>query len=89
MEIALLQEWVWLGGVVGFKTKCPHMGSGPTGGVPSLGGLSKESLPVFTRVSERTMENSERLSRQSRPGFDPGTSHLPVLISTILPLVRP
>ena len=31
MEIGLLQEWVWLGGVVDFKTNCPHMGPKPTG----------------------------------------------------------
>ena len=41
MEIALLQEWVWLGGDVGFKTICPHMGR--MGGVPSVSGLSKGS----------------------------------------------
>ena len=35
MEIALQQEWVWLGGVVGFKTNCPHMGNGPMVGVHS------------------------------------------------------
>ena len=43
------------------------------------GGLSKGSQPVFTRVSEKTTENSERLGRQARPGFEPGTSRLPVL----------
>ena len=44
MEIALLQEWVWLGGVVGFKTNCPHMEPRPTGGVPSVGeGAAKGS----------------------------------------------
>ena len=32
MEIAVLQEWVWLGRAVDFKTDCPHMGPGPTGG---------------------------------------------------------
>ena len=41
MEIALLQEYVWLGGVVGFRTNCPHMGPEPMGGVPSVGDLSK------------------------------------------------
>ena len=79
MEIVLLQEWVWLGGVVGFKTKCPHMGPGPTGGVPSGNLLiPKESQPVFSRVSEKTTENSERLGQQVRPKIEPGTSHLPV-----------
>ena len=32
-------------------------------------------------------ENSERLGRQARPGFEPGTSRLPVLSATTLPLV--
>ena len=35
------------------------------------GGLSKGLYPVLTRVSEKTTENSERLSRQERPGFEP------------------
>ena len=48
------------------------------GKVPFLGGLSKGSYPVFTRVSEKIKENSERLGRQARPGFEPGTSHQPV-----------
>ena len=29
--------------VVGLKTNCPHVGPGPTGGVSSVGGLSKGS----------------------------------------------
>ena len=33
------------------------------------------------------MENSERLGRRARPGFEPGTSHLLLLIITTLPLV--
>ena len=33
-------------------------------------------------------ENSERLGRQARQGFEPGTSHLPVFSSTTPPLVR-
>ena len=79
MEIVLLQEWVWLGGVVGVKTKCPHMGLGPTGGVPSVGGLPKESQLVFTRVSEKTTEYSEGIGRQARPRIEPVTSRLPAL----------
>ena len=51
------------------------------------GSLSKGSQPVFTRVSEKTTENSERLGRQARPGFVPGTSRLPVLSATTPPLV--
>ena len=31
--------------------------------------LSKGSYPVPKRVSEKTTENSERLSQQARPGF--------------------
>ena len=34
------------------------------------------------------MENSIRLGRQARPGFELGTSRLPVLSITTLPLVR-
>ena len=30
------------------------------------------------RVSEKTTDNSERLDRQARPWFEPGTSRLPV-----------
>ena len=41
------------------------------------GGLSKGSQTVFTRVSEKTTENFERLDRQARPGIEPGTSRLP------------
>ena len=36
MEIVLLQDWVWLGGVADFKTNCPYMGPGPTGGQNTL-----------------------------------------------------
>ena len=35
------------------------------------------------------MENSERLGRQVRPGFEPDTSRLPVSSVTTLPLVGP
>ena len=36
------------------------------------------------------MENSERLSRQARPGIEHGTSYQPVLENrTVLPLVGP
>ena len=38
------------------------------------GGVSKGSYPVFTRVLEKTTENSEQLVRQARPGLEPGTS---------------
>ena len=42
------------------------------------GCLFKGSQPVFTQVSEKTTENSERLGRQARPRNEPGTSRLPV-----------
>ena len=64
-----------------------HQGPKPMGEVPSVGGLSKGSQPIFTRVSEKTTENSERLGRQARPGFEPGTFRLPVLNVTAMPLV--
>ena len=51
------------------------------------GGLSKGSYPVFTRVLEKTTENTERLGRQARPGFEPGITRLPVLSATTPPLV--
>ena len=34
------------------------------------------------------MENSERLGRQVGPGFEPGTSRLPVYSSTTPPLAE-
>ena len=49
-------------------------------------GLSMGSQTVFTRVSEKTTENSEKLGQQARPGFEPGTSRLPVLSVTAMPL---
>ena len=33
---------------------------------------------MFTRVSEKTTENSERLGRQARPRNEHGTSRLPI-----------
>ena len=42
---------------------------------------------MFMRVSKKTTENSERLGRQVRPEFEPGTSRLPVKSATISPLV--
>ena len=68
---------------------CPLVGPRTIGGVPSEGGLSKGFYPVITRVSENTTENSEQLGRQARPGFEPGTSRLPVLGVKIPPLVGP
>ena len=60
------------------KTKCLLMGPGPTGGNALRGGLCKRSLPLFTRISEKTAEKSEWLGRQAQPGFELGTSYLPV-----------
>ena len=39
------------------------------------------------RVLEKITENSKQLDRQARPGFEPGTSRLPVLSVTAVPLV--
>ena len=41
------------------KANCLFVGPGLVGGMSSMGGLSKGSLPVFTRVSGKTKENSE------------------------------
>ena len=48
------------------------------------GGLSKGSQPVFTRVSEKTIENSERLGRQARPGVEPGLIGVVSLVGIFL-----
>ena len=40
-------------------------------------------------VSEKTTENSEWGDQQARPGFEPGTSRLPVFSVTAMPLVGP
>ena len=74
-----------VGWLVGYKANYSLVGPGPIGGMPSVGGLSKRSLPVFTRVLEKTTEKSERLGRQMRPGFEPGTSRFPVLSTTTPP----
>ena len=69
--------------VVGFKANFLLVGPGPIGGMHCVGGLSKGSYPVFSRVSLKATENSERQGRQARPGFEPGTSRLPVLSVTL------
>ena len=70
-------------GCGGSKVNYPLVRPGHRGGVLFVGGLSKGSKPVFTRVSEKTTENiSKRLSRQAWPGFEPGTSCLPILSVT-------
>ena len=52
------------------KANSPLVGPGPLGGVPSVGVFLRGPKPVFTRVSEKTTENSERLGRQARPGLN-------------------
>ena len=47
--------------------------------LPWEGGLSKWSQFPFTRVSEITTENAERLGRKERPGIEPGSSFLYIL----------
>ena len=42
------------------------------GGVSSVGGIFLRA--IFMRVLETTINNSERLSQQIRPGSEPGTS---------------
>ena len=70
-----------------FESNCPLVGPGTIGGMLSVGGLSKGSQAVFTRVFEKTTENSERLVRQALTEFESGTSRLPVLSVTTPSLV--
>ena len=65
--------------VVDFKANCPLVGTGPVGGVSSVGGLSKRFQPVFTTVWEKTTENSKQIDRKERPVIEAGTSRLPSL----------
>ena len=60
------------------------MGPKPIGGMPSVGIFLRDPSQYLRKF--RT-ENSERLGRQARLGFEPGTSRLPVLSATIPPLV--
>ena len=53
------------------KANCPHVGPGPLGENALHRGLSKESQPIFKRVSEKTTENSERLGQQARSRIEP------------------
>ena len=48
-------------------------------GMHSVGVFRKGSQTVFTRVSEKTTENTERPSQLTRMGIEPDTSRLPVL----------
>ena len=44
------------------------------------------TVPVFTRVSGKTMENPERVGRQARVGIELCTSRLPLLRGSAEPL---
>ena len=72
-----------------YESNCPLVGPGTIGGVPSVVVFLRDPSLVFTWVSEKTTDNSDRLGRQARPGFEPGTSRLPVLSVTTVPLVGP
>ena len=69
--------------VVAFKADCLTRDLG-LWGVLSVGGLSKGSQPVLTRVSEKTTENSERLGRQARKRIEPGIFLLPIFSAETL-----
>ena len=56
MKIAVLQEWFFLGGVVGFKTNCPQLTTPPTG-VPSMGVFLRDPNP-YLREFRRKTQNS-------------------------------
>ena len=49
----------------------------------------RDTTPCLREFRRKPNENSERLGRQARPGFEPGTSRLPVLKVTTVPLVGP
>ena len=80
-----------MGWLVGCRCKanCSLVGPEPIGEFPPWGRGSKGSESVFTRVSEKTTENSEQLGGQAQPGIESDTSRLPVLSATTLPLVWP
>ena len=48
------------------------------GGVPSVGVFLRDPSPYLREFRRKQRKNSERLGRQARPGFEPGTSRLPV-----------
>ena len=79
----------WLVGCT-IKVNCSLMGPGPTGDVPSVcvcGVFLRDPSPYLYEHWRKTTENSEWLGRQAQPGFEPGTSCLPVLSVTAVPLV--
>ena len=63
-EKFLVPSNLWLIGCE-IKAHCLHERPGLNTEVPTVGGLSKGSYPVFTPVSEKTTENSERLNQQA------------------------
>ena len=71
------------------KANCLLVGPGPVRGCPPWGVFLRDPIPYGMRVSEKISKNSKRLGQQARPEFVPGTSRLPVLSVTILPLVGP
>ena len=73
---------------VGDKADCLKKGPRPIGGMSSVGVFQRNPSPYLREFRRKTTENSERLGRQARPGFEPGTSRLPVLSVTTLPLVE-
>ena len=77
----------WLTGCR-IKGNCPLKGPWPAGGLPFVGVFLRDPSPHLREFRKKTTENSEQLGRQARPGFEPGTSRLPVLSVTTPPLVR-
>ena len=57
------------------------------GAMPSVGVFLRDPSPYLREFRRKTTENSERLGRQARPRFVPGTSRLPALRVTAEPLV--
>ena len=78
----ILSDYGHLGIKVGLgckiKVNCPHVGSGPARGVPSVA-FFKGSNHVVVRVLEKITKNSERLGIKVRPGIEPDIFHLPIL----------
>ena len=71
-----------------FESNCPLVGPGTIDGVPSLGVFLRHPSPL-REFPRKTTEYSERIGQQARLGFEPGTSRLPVLSDTAVPLVGP
>ena len=69
-----------------FKSNCPSVGPGTIDWMPS--GIFKRDPKSYLR--EKTMGNSERLGGQARPGIEPSTSRVPVLVRrSTQPLMGP